>query len=445
MKKNLLFKKKRLTTYNQTFSYISETCFPKNISELKKILKNEFKNKNFLLRTGLCGHGDKSSLNKSNFVLSLKMMSKMSRINRNRNIITVEAGAMLFDLTVYLKKNGYFIFNVPGGKNVSLGGAISGNVHGRFSSKKFANFGDNIESLKIINEKGKIKSLKKNSNLFNRVIGGQSSFGIIVEATLKVNKIRSYSFIEKKTFIKNLKEFKKFNNNNEKYFGYLNIFDRKNFSINCTTISPLKEDNKNISNFSMKDINLPRFLGIFLNRFSIRILYIYLFKIKKYLSRKNYQINFEKSIYVSNLIHNLPIFFKRGFIEIQISIDKKKLVKFINELKEIYFVYNIYPLFLILKRMNSSKKKYLFNFPKFEHSISMGFSKLQFQQDKNFFKNLYQIFEKYNCNLYIAKDETFLDCIEKTKLKKKYLKDFIFKKYPQQSSNFNEKIKKILR
>ena len=45
MKKNFLFKKKRLITYNQTFSYFSETCFPKNISHLKKILKNEFKNK----------------------------------------------------------------------------------------------------------------------------------------------------------------------------------------------------------------------------------------------------------------------------------------------------------------------------------------------------------------------------------------------------------------
>ena len=106
-KKNFLFKKKRLITYNQTFSYISETCFPKNILELKKILKNEFKNKNFLLKTGLCGHGDKSSLSKSNFVLSLKMMNKMSRINKKKNIIIVQAGAMLFDLTVYLKKNGY--------------------------------------------------------------------------------------------------------------------------------------------------------------------------------------------------------------------------------------------------------------------------------------------------------------------------------------------------
>ncbi len=75
----------------------------------------------------------------------------------------------------------------------------------------------------------------------------------------------------------------------------------------------------------------------------------------------------------------------------------------------------------------------------------MGFSKSQFQNDRSFFINLYQIFEKYNCNLYVAKDETFLDCIDKNILKKKYLKDYVKIKPLPQTSNFNEKLKKILR
>ena len=137
---------------------------------------------------------------------------------------------MLFDLTMHLKKYGYFIFNVPGGKNVSLGGAISGNVHGRFSSRKFANFGDNVISLKILDEKGRVRILNKKNKLFYRVIGGQSNFGIIIEATLKLKKIKFYNFDEKKIFIKNEKEFKKFNSSHEKYFGYINIFNRKKTS-----------------------------------------------------------------------------------------------------------------------------------------------------------------------------------------------------------------------
>ena len=445
MKKKTIFEKEELTTYNQTFSYISETYYPKNVSELKKIIKRNLKNENFLLKTGNCGHGDKSSLDKSPSVISLKKINFIGKINKRQDVVKLGAGVMLFDLTMHLKKYGYFIFNVPGGKNVSLGGAISGNVHGRFSSKKFANFGDNVISLKILDEKGRVRILNKKNKLFYRVIGGQSNFGIIIEATLKLKKIKFYNFEEKKIFIKNEKEFKKFNSSHEKYFGYINIFNRKNLQINCTTITPLKELKSNNLSFSMRDINLPNFFGIFLNKFSLKFLYFYLFKIKKYFSKKKYQINFEKSIYVSNLIHNLPIFFKDGFIEIQISIEKKNLIKFIEELKEIYFVYNLYPLFLILKRMSSSKKKYLFNFPKYEHSISMGFSKSQFQNDRSFFINLYQIFEKYNCNLYVAKDETFLDCIDKNILKKKYLKDYVKIKPLPQTSNFYEKLKKILR
>ena len=43
MKKKTIFEKEELTTYNQTFSYISETYYPKNVSELKKIIKKKFK------------------------------------------------------------------------------------------------------------------------------------------------------------------------------------------------------------------------------------------------------------------------------------------------------------------------------------------------------------------------------------------------------------------
>ena len=50
MKKKTIFEKEELTTYNQTFSYISETYYPKNVSELKKIIKRNLKNENFLLK-----------------------------------------------------------------------------------------------------------------------------------------------------------------------------------------------------------------------------------------------------------------------------------------------------------------------------------------------------------------------------------------------------------
>ena len=55
---------------------------------------------------------------------------------------------------MHLKKDGYFIFNVPGGKIRKSRGSDIRECYGRFSSKKFANFGDNVISLKILDEKG---------------------------------------------------------------------------------------------------------------------------------------------------------------------------------------------------------------------------------------------------------------------------------------------------
>ena len=52
-------------TYNLTEYSYGKTFFPKNIKELKNLLKK----KNILVKTGDCGHGDKSSLKKKEYVL----------------------------------------------------------------------------------------------------------------------------------------------------------------------------------------------------------------------------------------------------------------------------------------------------------------------------------------------------------------------------------------
>ena len=85
-----------------------------------------------------------------------------------------------------------------------------------------------------------MRILNKKNKLFYRVIGGQSNFGIIIEATLKLKKIKFYNFEEKKIFIKNERIQKILIVVTKSIFGYINIFNRKNLQINCTTITPLK-------------------------------------------------------------------------------------------------------------------------------------------------------------------------------------------------------------
>ena len=127
-------------TYNLTEYSYGKIFLPKNIKELKNLLKK----KNILIKTGGCGHGDKSSLKKNCNIISLQKFNRILKLERKKKFVTVQTGISLIDLVKKLKQEGYYIFNIPGGPNVSLGGAIAGNVHGRISNKSYPNFGDNV-------------------------------------------------------------------------------------------------------------------------------------------------------------------------------------------------------------------------------------------------------------------------------------------------------------
>ena len=61
--------------------------------------------------------------------------------------------------------------------------------------------------------------------------------------------------------------------------------------------------------------------------------------------------NFENSIYFVNINTYLPYYFRKGMVEIQFSVNKKNLLKIINEIKNAQFKDSVFPIFFIVKKM----------------------------------------------------------------------------------------------
>ena len=221
-----------------------------------------------MLKTGGCGHGDKSSLKKNCNIISLQKFNRILKLERKKKFVTVQTGISLIDLVKKLKQEGYYIFNIPGGPNVSLGGAIAGNVHGRISNKSYPNFGDNVHSFKIIDNNFQIKKITRKNKFFYSVIGSLGYYGIILEAKLKIHKIQNYFYLEKNYNISSKKEFLDFDKQNKKYFGYLNYFSKK-IELNVKTISPLKIKTKDKSFVKIKKIKLPNLMWLFVNKYTL--------------------------------------------------------------------------------------------------------------------------------------------------------------------------------
>ncbi len=393
------------SNYNLTYNKEIIKYEPKNIKELIKIKSK----KDYFLKTGSCSYGDKSISDESKNLISLKKFNKIIKIDKKKRIVEAESGISLYDLSAYLYDQGYFLYNIPGGLTVSLGGAIAGNVHGRFSTKNFSNFGDNIKSIKFLDYRNKVLKINRGHKKFNNHIGGFGIEGLILSAELSMEKIDSYNFERIEKLVKNNSDFNDIFNKNENIYGYLNHFKKNSFEGIFFIINKKKKLSK--SRFGQfQNYNWPQFLSIlslFVNNFSIKIFYSLIFFIKRFFPSGIKVLSFEKAIYHSSIINLLPYFFQKGMLEIQVSIDKKKFNFFYKNIKQNFIGNQIYPIFCILKKMHFSKKKYFSSFPKNNLSISLGFRKKDYLNREEIFKNFFLFLKKNNFDVYITKNEIF--------------------------------------
>ena len=175
-----------------------------------------------------------------------------------------------------------------------------------------------------------------------------------------------------------------------------------------------------------------------MNFLTLRIFYFLQFNIK-ILNTGSKLLNFKKSVYLSDINQTLPNYYRGGLIEIQFGFKKEKLFYLTKKLKKMISFYRVFPMYFIIKKMHKSKKKYIFNFPKNSFNITLTFTKKCYEDNKYFFVILYKILKKNKCNLYITKDETFIQNTD-PKIVKKYFDLSLFKKNKVLSSDFKEKI-----
>jgi len=124
---------------------------------------------------------------------------KTIKINRQEQTAIVSANVLIGDLIQKTLPMGLFPVVVPGTKFVTIGGAISADIHGK-NHHIDGCFSDHVLSFKIITIDGRtvLCDAKKNQELWKLTCGGMGLTGIIISAKLKLKKVNS-SIIHQKT------------------------------------------------------------------------------------------------------------------------------------------------------------------------------------------------------------------------------------------------------
>tara|TARA_B100000767_G_scaffold264880_1_gene280313 strand:- start:1815 stop:3200 length:1386 start_codon:yes stop_codon:yes gene_type:complete len=434
------FKNRKI--YGWSKSNYSE-CSYLETSNIEQIVETfDFAKKNnskIIFRGGGRSYGD-NTLNKNNIVLKFISEKNIYSFNELDGEIIASGSCRLIDLLKFIIPKGWILNVSPASQFITIGGAISNNVHGKNCTAK-GYFGDYVDEIEILTpDKGLIICTKLvNSELFYSAISGLGVFGVILKAKIKLRKIKTININTNINYVKNIDEaVEKTENlikNHEYNIGSLNFTrfnknstDGKIYSSNFTEETNLSEINNN-TNFLIYIIN---YILLF-NKLPV-VDKIIEYSFSKITSKK--MINTKKIIenyYSMNFLGDkyLPLynnFFRNGFIEYQVIFDKKYYLDAIHEI-EILMRNNGYSSYMSsFKSYKASNEKYIFGLEKNGYCLTLD---IPFQKGKKFeifTRKINEITIKYKGQVYFGKTP----CVNNQEFKAMY------KNYSQ-----FEKIKKI--
>lgn len=139
--------------------------------------------------TGLCGGCVPSY---GGVVLSLENMNKIIEIDKDNQMVTVEAGVALDNFYTSIEEAGLFFPPHPGEESAMIGGIIATNAGGA-RAVKYGVIRNYIRGLEVVLPTGAIvplggKLMKSSTgyNLLNLIIGSEGTLGIIAKAIIQL-------------------------------------------------------------------------------------------------------------------------------------------------------------------------------------------------------------------------------------------------------------------
>ena len=121
-------------------------------------------------------------------VISTARLNRILDLDAETGRATCEAGVSLEQLMVAGLPSGWFVPVSPGTRQVSIGGAIAADVHGK-NHHVAGSFARHVAALDIVRPDGELRTLTPADDLFWATAGGMGLTGCIIRATVQLKKV----------------------------------------------------------------------------------------------------------------------------------------------------------------------------------------------------------------------------------------------------------------
>ena len=276
---------------------------------------------------------------------------------------------------------------------------------------------------------GVTKKIMKNNEI-SRYIGAFGMSGIILQVKLKIKKITSQNLNVKTNIFKNLDDIKK-NLDSINEYNYVQVdpfFREKNFAIGFSA-NFSKQKNNIYKAINLQSLFFERWFFIlssfFINKFTWRFFYTIFFLANK---DKNYELDLHNYHYSSKYKHMVPLITKKGLVDYEILV-KNKFKKKINSIFNFLKKNNLFPIYIVIKKIYKSKKIYTYNFNDNGYAVAISLDK--FYINRHLEKKFLQVINKNDLKLNLSKTDALLlkKYDKKNNLFMSYYKKKVMNKY----------------
>ncbi len=181
-----------LSGWGATTTSRSRVLRPRDAQDVARILESLPSPRGGLIARGAGRSYGDAAINDGGHVLDMTDCNRVVSIDRERGLVVAQAGVTVAQLLARLSVEGLTLPVVPGTAQVTLGGAIASDIHGK-NHHRDGGFARHVVAISLCTPAEGLVVLSPESEpeLFYATLGGMGLTGVVVEATLRAEPLLS--------------------------------------------------------------------------------------------------------------------------------------------------------------------------------------------------------------------------------------------------------------
>jgi decaprenylphospho-beta-D-ribofuranose 2-oxidase len=177
-----------LTGWGHTAPSVAQVTEPADPAGLPGLLRAA--TQRGVIARGLGRSYNNAAQNGGGLVIRTTRMNRILDIDADRGLVTCEAGVSLEQLMTTMLPLGWFVPVSPGTRQVTVGGAIAADVHGK-NHHVAGSFAVHVPAFDLLTADGQVRRVTPGSDpdLFWATAGGMGLTGIILRATVAMKQV----------------------------------------------------------------------------------------------------------------------------------------------------------------------------------------------------------------------------------------------------------------